>query len=220
MKISCVLPAFNEEKNITAVIYSLKPYAAEIIVVDDGSRDSTAQLAEEAGATTLRHKINRGQGAALQTGNDYALNHGADLVVHFDADGQFLATEIPALIKPILEQRADIVFGSRFLNKQTKFPFKKKYIIMPLAKIFTRFFLGVKLSDPQCGFRALNRRALQAIRIRNRAMAHASEIQVKAFQNNLRIAEVPVTVIYRDFGQKLSGGFQIIYDLLINKLIK
>ena len=91
---------------------------------------------------------------------------------------------------------------------------------MPLAWVFTRCFLGIKLSDPQNGFRALTRRAAEIIRIDNREMAHNSEIQAKAYQNKLRIAEVPITVVYHDFGQKLGGGFKIAKDLLIHKIIK
>ncbi|MFA6995489.1 MAG: glycosyltransferase family 2 protein [Patescibacteria group bacterium] len=220
MNIVCVIPAFNEEANITRVIAGVRPYVQEIVVVDDNSRDSTAVLAAAAGATVLHHHINRGQGAALQTGNDYALRHGADIIVHFDADDQFLASEIPDMIQPLVEARADIVFGSRFLGKKANFPPIKKYIINPLAQIFTRFFLGIKLSDSQNGFRALSRQAAQVIQIDNRAMAHASEIQSKAFQQKLRVVEVPVTVIYHEFGQKLSGGLQIAKDLLIHKIIK
>lgn len=220
MKIACVIPAYNEEKNITKVVKSVFPYVSEVIVVDDCSLDDTALLAESAGATVLRHLINRGQGAALQTGNDYALDNGADIIVHFDADNQFLAEEIPSMTAPISENRADIVFGSRFLGKKTNFPYFKKYIIMPLAQFFTRTFLGVKLSDPQNGFRALSRAAAEKIIIENRQMAHASEIQAKAFKQKLKVAEVPITVIYHRFGQKLSGGFVVIRDLLINKIIK
>lgn len=220
MKIACVIPAYNEEKNITQVVKSVSPYVDEIVVVDDCSSDDTPLLAAGAGATVLRHIINRGQGAALQTGNDYALNNAADIIVHFDADDQFLAEEIPSMVAPIIEGRADIVFGSRFLGKKTNFPALKKYIIMPLAQFFTRRFLGVKLSDPQNGFRALSRAAAEKIIIDNRQMAHASEIQVKAFKQKLKIVEVPITVIYHHFGQKLSGGFVVIRDLLINKIIK
>jgi glycosyltransferase involved in cell wall biosynthesis len=220
MKIACVIPAWNEAKNITTVVNSVRPCVDEIIVVDDYSRDATAALAVATGVIVLRHPINRGQGAALQTGNDYALSHGADIIVHFDADNQFSAAEIKDMVAPIESGQADIVFGSRFLGKPTNFPSTKKYIIMPLARIFTRFFLGVNLSDPQNGFRALNRRAAQSIRITNREMAHASEIQAKAFQEKLRIAEVPITVTYHHFGQKLSGGFKVAKDLLIHKLIR
>ena len=219
MKIACVIPAWNEAANISKVVNGVKAYADEIIVVDDGSKDETAVLAGKTGAIVIRHPINRGQGAALQTGNDYALANGADIIVHFDADDQFRADEIKDMVAPIIENRADIVFGSRFLGKKANFPPFKKYLIMPLAKIFTRS-LGLKLSDPQNGFRALNRRAAKAIRIANREMAHASEIQIKAGQSGLKIAEVAVTVTYHRPGQGLSGGFNIMRDLLIHKIIK
>ncbi len=220
MKISCVIPAWNEAKNIKTVIDKVRPWVSEIIVVDDCSDDETSKLAQAAGATVLRHPINRGQGAALQTGNEYALSKGTEIIVHFDGDDQFLATEIKDITAPILSGQADIVFGSRFLGKKANLPFLKKYLIMPTARIFNRLFFGIKLSDPQNGFRALNRRAAEIITIENRAMAHNSEIQAKAFQNRLRVAEVPVTVVYHRFGQKLSGGFKIVSDLLINKIIK
>lgn len=220
MKIACVIPAWNEEKNITKVVSGVMPYVQEIIVVDDASCDRTSELARAAGAIVLRHPINRGQGAALQTGNDYALQNGADIIVHFDADDQFAADEIKDMTAPLLADQADIVFGSRFLGKKSNFPFIKKYIIMPLARVFTRWFLGIKLSDPQNGFRALNRRAAETIKISNREMAHNSEIQTKAYQAKLRIAEVPITVVYHDFGQRLGGGFKIAKDLLIHKIIK
>jgi glycosyltransferase involved in cell wall biosynthesis len=219
MKIICVIPAWNEEKNIAKVIAGVRPFVDEIVVIDDGSQDNTALAAEAAGATTFRHPINRGQGAALQTGNDYALEHGADIIVHFDADDQFLATEIKDMIAPLIVGRADIVFGSRFLGKKANLPPVKKYLIMPLAQIFTRVILGIKLSDPQNGFRAMSRLAAEKIRINNREMAHNSEIQIKAFREKLRVAEVPITVIYHHFGQKLSGGFKVAKDLFIHKII-
>ena len=220
MKTVCVIPAWNEAKNIVKVVTGVRPVVNEVVVVDDRSRDDTASLAQAAGATVLRHPINRGQGAALQTGNDYALKNGADIIVHFDADDQFLAAEITDVIAPIISGQADIVFGSRFLGKKANLPFIKKYLIMPGAQLFNRLFLGVKLSDPQNGFRAMSRRAAEAIKIANREMAHNSEIQAKAFKAKLKIAEVPVTVTYHRFGQKLSGGFKVISDLLIHKIIK
>lgn len=219
MKIVCVIPAWNEEKNIAKVVISVRPFVDEVVVIDDCSQDNTSDLAKIAGATVFRHPLNRGQGAALQTGNDYALENGADIIVHFDADDQFLAAEIKDMIAPIIEGRADIVFGSRFLGKKANFPLVKKYLIMPLGKIFTRVILGIKLSDPQNGFRALSRTAAEKIRISNREMAHNSEIQIKAFKEKLRIAEVPITVIYHHFGQKLSGGFKVAKDLFIHRII-
>ncbi|MDA3803108.1 MAG: glycosyltransferase family 2 protein [Patescibacteria group bacterium] len=220
MKIFCIIAAYNEEKNIAKVVKGVKPLVFEAVVVNDCSSDNTQKLAKDAGATIINHPINRGQGAALQTGNEYALKSGADIIVHFDGDDQFLAEEIKDMIDPIISKRADIVFGSRFLGKEANFPFFKKHIIYPLAQLFTRFVLGIKLSDPQCGFRALNRKAAKHITIENREMAHNSEIQAKAFASDLKIEEVPITVIYHGFGQKLSGGFKIIKDLFINKLSK
>jgi len=233
MKIFCIIPAYNEEKNIIEVLEKLQkltfsnqePVLEKIIVVDDGSQDRTSQLASEIAKKnsqiiSLRHLINRGQGAALQTGNQYAIQEKADLVVHFDADNQFIAQEIKDIIKPIIEHEADIVFGSRFLEKKSDIPFVKKNIIMPLARIVNKVFLKINLTDPQSGFRAMNKKALKKIKITNDGMAHCSEILFKSFQNNLEIKEIPITVIYHDYGQKLNGGIKIIKDLLISKILK
>lgn len=219
MKIICVIPAWNEEKNIAKVVTGVRPFVDEVVVIDDCSKDDTSALAEAAGATVFRHPLNRGQGAALQTGNDYALEHGADIIVHFDADDQFLAAEIKDMVAPIIEGRADIVFGSRFLGKKANLPPVKKYLIMPLARTFTRVILGIKLSDPQNGFRAMNRLAAEKIRINNREMAHNSEIQIKAFKEKLKVAEVPITVIYHRVGRAWSEAGKIVRDLFIHKII-
>lgn len=218
MKVSCVIPAYNEAKNIELVIAKVKPLVDELIIIDDCSADETFHLAQNKGAVVLRHSINRGQGAALQTGNEYALQHGADIIVHFDADDQFLATEITEIIKPILDNKADAVFGSRFLGS-ANFPFSKKYIIMPLAR-FINLFFGIRMSDPQSGFRALNRATAANLKIENRGMAHCSEILYKVSRSKARIVEVPIHVTYHQFGQNLSGGLQIIKDLLIHNFLK
>ncbi len=219
-KIFCVIPAFNEEKNILEVINSVKLYVSEIVVVDDGSEDGTENLVETQNIASLRrHIVNRGQGAALETGTRYALMKGADIIVHFDADGQFLAEEIKDMIEPIKRGEADAVFGSRFLEKESGMPIFKKNIIMPLARLANLIFLGVKLTDPQNGFRALSREAVKKIRIKQDGMSHCSEILYKARKENLRVKEVPITVIYHDFGQRFSGGFKILKELFLGRLI-
>lgn len=217
MKIACIIPAWNEEKHISQVINKVKDKVDFVIVVDDCSQDQSYHLAQAAGAITLRHPINRGQGAALQTGSDYALKLGADIIVHFDADDQFSAAEIPNIIQPILNQEADVVFGSRFLQKQDNLPKLKKYIFWPLGRMVNRFF-GVKTSDPQSGFRAYTKEVANSFRIENDGMAHCSEILIKLSQANWRIKEVPITVTYHEFGQKFSGGIRIIKDLIIQKI--
>ncbi len=219
MNIFCIIPAYNEEKTITKVIEDVKPFADKIVIVDDCSSDKTFELAKAQNVIVLKHVINRGQGAALQTGNEYALNNGADVVVHFDADGQFLAEEIKDITKPILDGETDVVFGSRFLEKKSDIPKLKKYIIFPAARLINKIFLGVKLTDPQSGFRAMNRKTAESIKIEQDGMAHCSEILNKSFKNKLRIKEVPITVIYNDFGQKFGGGVKILKDLLLGKFL-
>lgn len=226
MKTFCVIPAWNEEKNIFKTISSVLPRVDFIVVVDDYSKDNTCLEVEKMlfspeakdKLKLLRHPINLGQGAALQTGNEYAISHGADVIVHFDADGQFLSEEIPSVIKPIIDDSADIVFGSRFLNIKSDIPKFKKDIIMPLAKIFNLIFFGIKTSDPQSGFRAMTKETAQKIKIENNMMAHCTEILAKAHKYKLRIKEVPITVIYNHFGQKFSSSFRIIKDLLFKKI--
>lgn len=222
-KVFCVIPAYNEEKTIKTVIENVKPFISEVIVVDDGSIDNTFAEASRrnafARAVVLRHIINRGQGAALQTGVDYALLAGADIIVHFDADGQFVAREIKDIVRPIIDGEADIVFGSRFLGKKSYIPWFKRNIIMSLARIANRIFLGINLTDPQSGFRAISAKAAKKIKIEQDKMAHCSEILHKAFSYNLRVKETPITVIYHDFGQKFSGGLKILKELFLGRMI-
>jgi len=221
------MPAYNEEDKITETAQSVKPYVDEIVVVDDGSRDRTYERARRAGVRVLRHIINRGQGAALETGDQFALKNGADIIVHFDADGQFSAQEIADITKPIIAGEADVVFGSRFMGKEANFPWFKKNIIYPVSRIINNYVLsGSGLSDPQNGFRALSRRAAEKIVIQNDGMAHNSEIQ-REVAKNFRYSEIPVTVKYSDFGQGIfsgrgrgAGGLRIVLDLILSKLTK
>ena len=218
MKIGCIIPALNEEKTLGQVITQVKSFVDEVIVVDDGSSDQTSEIALCEGAILLKHIINRGQGAALQTGNNYALANNLDIAIHFDADGQFLANEIPDFIKAI-EEGSDIVFGSRFLEKKSNMPFTKKHFIMPLARLVNKFFLKIDLTDPQSGFRALNRKALERISIEQSGWAHCSEILAKTVKSKLKFKEVPITVSYSKFGRSFKSGMQIIKDLFLAKLI-
>ncbi|MDD3711185.1 MAG: glycosyltransferase family 2 protein [Patescibacteria group bacterium] len=230
MKTFCVIPAYNEEKNIFTTISQVLPRVDFLVIVDDCSRDQTYEqscriLNSENISSELknklkilRHPINLGQGASLQTGNEYALKNEADIIIHFDADGQFLAEEIEKVINPIKQGKADIVFGSRFLDIKSEIPSFKKNIIMPLAKLFNLIFFGIKTSDPQSGFRAMTKEVTQKIKIENNRMAHCTEILAKAHKYKFRIAEVPITVVYKKFGQKFSGGFKIIKDLFFRKI--
>lgn len=220
MKIITVIPAYNEANHIGPVIAKLKSYVDEVIVVDDSSHDNTYELAKLAGAVVVRHIINRGQGAALRTGTQLALDRGADIIIHFDADDQFQAEDIPEMLAPLRNGSADAVLGSRFLTKKSDLPKIKEHLIMPLARFINRLLFNIKLSDPQSGFRALSRASAQKLNIEHDGMAHCTEIIYKLFKNGDRVVEVPITVVYHEYGQKLSDGLKILKDIIIQKLIK
>lgn len=220
MKIACVIPAYNVKKYLPSVVGNLPAVVDEIIVVNDCSTDGTTEIINSLPVIALHHAINRGQGAALKTGTEYALQNGADLIIHFDGDGQFQSQDIPAMLKPLQSDQADVVFGSRFLNQSTKLPRLKRYVIMPLARIINRLFFNIKLTDPQSGFRAMNRKAALLIQWQQDRMAHCNEILINAHSHPLRIVEVPITVIYEHFGQRFSGGIKILRDLFFARLNK
>jgi polyprenyl-phospho-N-acetylgalactosaminyl synthase len=219
MNIFCIIPAFNEEKTIGEVIEKVKPLVDNIVVVDDGSFDKTAVISGASGAVVLRHPLNRGQGAALETGNQYAMQNGAEIIFHFDADGQFSAEDIPAVLAPLLAGEADAVLGSRFLEKKSNLPFLKEKVLMPIARLVNRLLFGIILTDPQSGFRAATAEAWKKIKIQQDGMAHCSEIIAKIFKNKLRVREVSIIVRYDDFGLRFGGGVRVFKDLLLAKLM-
>jgi polyprenyl-phospho-N-acetylgalactosaminyl synthase len=220
MRIFCIIPALNEEKTIGEVIENIKSRVDDIVVVNDGSSDRTAEIAAACGAVVLSHPINRGQGASLETGNQYALQNGAEVIFHFDADGQFSVEDIPTILEPIIKGEADAVLGSRFLEKRSNLPWLKEKIFMPIARLVNHLLFNVSLTDPQSGFRALSAAAWKKIPIRQDGMAHCSEIIAKIFKNKLRVNEVSITVRYDDFGLKFGGGVKIFKDLLLAKLME
>ena len=223
MKIVAVIPAYNEATTVGSVVESVSEQVDEVIVVDDGSIDQTGPNAQKAGAIVIRHFFNRGQGAALQTGFEYALRHEADIVVTFDADGQFEAAEIKKVVEPLLLDKVDVVLGSRFLTPLQSVPLKRK-ILLKAATAITRLYTGLAVTDAHNGFRALSRQALSVINLQQRGMAHASEILEEINKHRLRFMEVPITVNYTDYslqkGQRLSSSFRIVKDLFVSRLFK
>jgi len=216
MKIFIVIPAYNEEKVISQTISDIKKYYPNVIAVDDGSSDNTFDEAKLAGAIVLRHIINRGQGAALRTGINYALREGADVIVTFDADGQFEASDIEKMCRPIANGESEVVLGTRFAGGN-RVPIKKS-LLLKAATILTEIITGLELTDVHNGFRALSRKAAQNIIIRQDRMAHASDIVHEIARLKLKFKEVPVTVKYTDYskrkGQKISGSLKILFDMI------
>jgi glycosyltransferase involved in cell wall biosynthesis len=222
MKTFIVIPAYNEEKSIAKVIKDLKKGGYnDIVVVDDGSKDNTYSAAEKAGADVLRHFINRGQGAALKTGVDYALMQRADMIVTFDADGQHLVSEIKRMTQPIVKGEVDVTLGSRFLDGKTKLPLKKRMVLKG-AVFFMWLMYGIKLSDAHNGFRALSRKAAQKIEIKADRMEHASEIVEEIHKRRMRFKEIPVTIKYTDYsvkkGQSVWNSLRIAARMMRRKM--
>jgi glycosyltransferase involved in cell wall biosynthesis len=215
-----VVPAYNEAQVLGESVRALTSADLRVVVVDDGSTDETAAVARAAGATVLRHAINRGQGAALQTGIAYALRRGAEQIVTFDADGQHGAEAVPQLLQPLLEGRADVVLGSRFLDGQTRVPMFRRFTLKA-AIVFTRAMTGMRITDTHNGLRALSRRAAQCIALRQDRMAHASEILDQIAAARLRYIEVPVHIRYSDYsrrkGQGSLGAFRVALDYLLGR---
>lgn len=224
MKVFVVIAAYNEEKKIAEVISSLKKNNYHsIVVVDDGSEDKTYEICKKQGVFALRHIINRGQGAALKTGIDFALEKGADIIVTFDADGQFKAEEIKRLTAPIERGEVDVCLGSRFLDKKTKVPFFKK-LTLKGGILFTWLFSGIKLSDTHNGFRAFSRSAAQKIQITQDRFEHASEIIDEIAKKKIRFKEIPVTILYTKYsmakGQSILNSIKIALKMIAGKLMR
>lgn len=213
-----MVPLYNEGQVVREVILQAKAVFPNIVCVDDGSSDNSADEAASAGAVIVKHPINLGQGAALQTGLDYALSDpSAEFFVTFDSDGQHGLDDALAMVTRLSEEPVDVIIGSRFLDGRTK-PGRIKKVVLKLAVIFENVSTGVRLTDAHNGLRVLNRRAASVIRIEQNRMAHASEIVAKIGQNKLRYAEHPVHIIYTDYsrakGQSVWNLVNILNDLI------
>jgi polyprenyl-phospho-N-acetylgalactosaminyl synthase len=221
MKIIAIIPALNEDQVIYDVITRLRPHVDEVIVVDDGSTDFTVQESKRAGAQVISHIINRGQGAALQTGTELALQNGAEIIIHFDADGQSPEEQIAHLVAPIKAGEVEVVLGSRFLKDASHIPVGRR-ITLWWAKIFTRGISGLDLTDSHCGFRALHSEAAKKIQIQQDSFAHASEILQLIARHKLSYTELPVNIRYTEYSQSRGqaagndarNALRIVIDLI------
>ncbi|MCZ6727842.1 MAG: glycosyltransferase family 2 protein [Acidobacteria bacterium] len=208
-----LLPALNEERQIAAVLRGLAQWANgfEPVVIDDGSVDDTGKVARQAGATVLRHPFNLGYGAALQTGYKYALGRGMDLVVQLDADGQHDPADVARLIEPIVEGAADVVIGSRFVERSS---YRMGLTRSLGRKLFGGLgkLVGLDVTDPTSGFQALNRVALE-LYARDFFPADYPDIDVllMAHRRGLRVVEVPVQMREAPRKSRLHGGLRSFY---------
>jgi len=192
------IPAYNEEKTIAKIVLLAQRYADTVVVCDDGSQDLTADIAKKLGAIVIKHERNIGYGAAIQTLFEKARALNADLLLTLDADGQHETREIPKLIQPILENKADVVVGSRFLKESNNVPLYRRFGIKVLTKMTNGSGETGKLTDAQCGFRAYNRKAIEGLVLDEDGMGVSAESLLKVRALGLVVTEVPVDVHYKD----------------------
>ncbi len=211
-----VVPAFSEARVIRSVVEQLRTVCPRVVVVDDGSPDQTAREALRGGAVVLRHAVNLGQGAALQTGIEYALEGGADYIYTFDADGQHSPQSLYAMAQAMESAGADVVLGSRWLGSAKSIPAVRR-LVLRAAVIFTRFQAGLEVTDTHNGLRLFTRAAASRIQIDQARMAHASEILAQIQEFKLKYTEAPVDIRYTEYslgkGQKISGLFRVLLDI-------
>jgi glycosyltransferase involved in cell wall biosynthesis len=220
-KIAIVIPAYNEERTIVSVLRGLKEAGlSDFIVVDDSSTDHTGELALQEGATVVRHVINRGLGGALGTGIRAALRFQPSIIVTFDADGQHDPQDVLPIIAPIEKGEADVVIGSRMLQP-LGMPWSRR-IANGIANLATRTLFGIRTTDSQSGLRAFSRQAARQLRITTSGMEVSSELAAEVARNQLRMAEVPITVIYTEYslskGQGLTVGMRTLGKLILAKI--
>lgn len=217
-----LVPMYNEATVVGDVVADLRQHFPHVICVDDGSTDGSAAAARERGAVVLSHPVNLGQGAALRTGFEFVLGH-SDVthVVTFDADGQHAVSDALAMLAVAHSEGVDVVLGSRNRSGATGQPWARRQVLR-LALRYTRWTTGLDLTDTHNGLRILSRGALARLPLRQRGMAHASEIERLIARQKLSWCEHPMSISYSEYsrakGQSSANAFNIVYDLLAARL--
>ncbi|MDL2267852.1 glycosyltransferase family 2 protein [Desulfovibrio sp. OttesenSCG-928-G15] len=218
-----VMAAYNEEEQIEKTLRSVFQYIPKVVVVDDASSDNTGNTALRTGAHVLRHPVNLGQGAALQTGIEYALAMGAEYIVTFDADGQHDAAEILPMAKALQDSGAMIALGNRFMGKVVNISPRRK-ILLKLAIYFTKLTSGGNFQDVHNGFRIMRRAFAMQFAFTQNRMAHASEILNYIVSHKIPYVEYPVTIAYTEYsirkGQKNSDALRVLMELFTGYFFK
>ena len=225
VKATIIVPAFNESAVIHKVLKSIPRRVkglsrVQVVVIDDGSTDETAQEAQKANVAIVSHSINRGLGAAIKTGIEWVKLNGSDIAVTFDSDGQHYPKDIHKIIKSLITQKADLVIGTRFALKQ-KIP-KDRKVLNWLANIATLLIFGVSSTDSQSGLRAFSKKAIDLIDFKGERMDFSSEILHEAKRHHLLVKEVPIKAIYTSYsrkkGQKNLNAIPILIRFLVRFL--
>ncbi|BBZ47031.1 transferase [Mycobacterium parmense] len=215
-----VIPAFNEAAVIGEVIADVRAVFDNVVCVDDGSTDGTGEIARRAGAHLVRHPVNLGQGAAIQTGVEYARKQpGAQVFATFDADGQHRVKDVAAMIDRLAAGDVDVVIGTRFGAPEGSRPPFVKQIVLQTAARLSRRGRRLGLTDTNNGLRVFNKKVADGLNITMSGMSHANEFIMLVDENHWRVAEQPVDVLYTEYskskGQPLLNGVNIIFDGLL-----
>jgi UDP-N-acetylglucosamine---dolichyl-phosphate N-acetylglucosaminyltransferase len=223
-KLILILPAFNEGPVIKKVLLDLQqkvsclPVETKIVVINDGSTDSTPKKVTETKTTLITHKLNRGLGASISTGLKYAKLVKADFAITMDSDGQHDPNDLKAILTPLLQGQADLVVGSRMLQTNNPMP-KLRQLGNVISNLITKLLFGVYSTDSLSGFRGFSKKAINKIELKTERMEVSNELFMQVKQHHLKYTEVPIKVIYTDYsiqkGQKPSNAFAIIFKLLI-----
>ncbi len=222
-KVFAVIPAYNEGAAIVEVLQECRRHVDRVVVVDDASSDDTARLALLPGVDVLRHPVNLGQGAALQTGITHALSRGATHIVTLDADGQHDPAQIGRMLEAMDGGGAEVALGSRFKGETIGMPSVRR-LVLRLAVLFTRATTGLQVTDCHNGFRVFTASAARRLRITQNRMAHASEVLEEVARKRMTYVEVPVTIRYTEYsmakGQSSLNSLNILLDLVVHWLRK
>jgi polyprenyl-phospho-N-acetylgalactosaminyl synthase len=217
-----VVPMYNEATVVGDVVARLRTVFDRVVCVDDGSTDSSAEVASAAGATVVRHCTNLGPGAALQTGLEYAVRcTDAEYIVTFDADGQHRVEDAEAMVSSARADGVDILLGSRFLTATSDIPSRRRLLLRGALQV-SRMTSRLELTDTHNGLRVLRRRVASELNLKMRWMAYASELEAAIRQRRWTYREFPVSVLYTDYsvakGQRGINAVNIVLDLLIARV--
>ena len=223
-EIFVIIPCYNEAAVIRNTVIEVLRHGYNVVIIDDSSKDNSKNELKGLPVYYLRHRVNLGQGAALQTGIDFALKKGAKYFVTFDADGQHDSDDIPGMIALLEKEKADIVFGSRFLPGSKTNVSRSRSFALNLGRYINYFTSGIMLSDSFNGMRIFSKQAAEKIKLTENRMSHPAQLLMLTAASKLKYTEYPVAVHYSDYsknkGLKNKDGIKIIIEILLYKIFR
>lgn len=219
-----IIPCYNEAKVIRNTVAEVLEKGYSVVIIDDCSKDGSKKQLAGLPVYYLRHRVNMGQGAALQTGIDFAKKKGAKYFVTFDGDGQHDCNDIPGMVEFLEKENADIVFGSRFLPGAKTNVSRSRSFALNMGRYINFLVSGIMLSDSFNGLRLLSKKAVENIRLTENRMAHPAELMMMTAVKKLKYVEYPVSIHYSEYskskGLKNKDGIKILAEIFLNKIFR